>query len=181
LAGSSAGAGTSQWLAFSDDMADLANADPILQQSTRVKAIAVKATQASYDLQRYETDVFLEYNFSWIEYFTQDPDMETRFKSFYGIDNLNEFYSDAIVAYREKVDMLDMMSADDPEFWVSNPQQPAVVPTSSNILNHHSFHARTLKQKADVLGIPNVVYFGNNEDSSGEVFVDFMIRKANEN
>lgn len=181
LAGSSAGAGTSQWLAFSDDMADLANADPILQQSTRVKAIAVKATQASYDLERYETDVFLEYNFSWIEYFSQDPSMENRFKSFYGINNLNEFYSDAIVAYREKVDMLDMMSVDDPEFWASNPQQPVVVPTSPNILNHHSFHARTLKQKADALGIPNVVYFGNNEDPSGEIFVDFMIRKANEN
>lgn len=177
LAGSSAGGGTAEWLAFGDDRADPDNTDPVLRESTRVKGIAVKATQASYDLQRYETDVFKEYNFKWKEYLKLDPSMIPRFLSFYGMDSLQEFYSNNIKEYREKVDMLAMMTPDDPEIWVDNPQTPVVEPTKSNILNHHSFQARTLKLWADSIGIPNVVYYGYHEDPGGEDFVSFMIRK----
>ena len=180
LSGSSAGAGTSEWLAFSDDMADPLNQDPVLRESTRVKGIAVKATQASYDLERYETDIFIEYNFSWNNYLIEDPDMIPRFKSFYGMDSLNEFDSDRVIEYRQKVDMLARMSLDDPEFWISNPQTPVVEPTRSNILNHHSFHARTLKQWGDSIGIPNEVSYGYYQDPSGEAFIDFIIRKTQE-
>jgi hypothetical protein len=180
LCGSSAGAGTSQWLAFSDDMADPDNEDLVLRASTRVKAIAVKATQASYDLLRYETDIFSEYDFNWLSYFQIDPSMKARFMSFYGINELYEFNSDDITSYRKKIDMLVMLSEDDPEFWVSNPQSPAVLPTQSNILNHHGFHARTLKQYGDNVGVPNVVYYADYDDPSGEGFVEFMVRKIQE-
>lgn len=178
LCGSSAGGGISEWLAFSDDMADPTNPDAVWRESTRVKGIAVKATQASYDLERYETDIFVEYNFTWDDYFQEDPDMIPRFNSFYGMDSSNEFYSEHILLYRQKVDMLAMMSADDPEFWVSNPQTPVVEPTRPNILNHHSFHARTLKEWGDRIGIPNTVSYGYYHDPSGETFVDFLIRKT---
>lgn len=177
LCGSSAGGGTSQWLAFSDDMADPTSSDPVLRESTRVKGVAVKSTQASYDLARYESDVFAEYDFSWKEYFKKDAEMIPRFNSFYGMNSLNEFYSEPIKAYRQEVDMLAFMSADDPEFWVSNAQTPVVEPTKANILNHHSFHARTLKEWGDSIGIPNVVSYGFYKDPSGESFVDFLIRK----
>lgn len=180
LCGSSAGAGTSQWLGFSDDMADLDSDDMVLRESTRVKGIAVKATQASYDLLRYETDIFSDYNFSWLSYFETDPSMKDRFMSFYGINQLNEFNSDAITAYRQNIDMLGMLSADDPEFWVSNPQNPVLAPTQPNILNHHGYHSRTLKQFADKVGVPSVVFYADYEDPSGEAFVDFMIRKTKE-
>lgn len=180
LAGSSAGGGTAEWLAFSDDLADPSNLDPVLRESTRVKGIAVKATQASYNLERYETDIFTDYDFTWKEYFKVDPDMKLRFMSFYGMDTFKDFYSDRVTAYRGKVDMLGMMSADDPEFWVSNPQTPIVKPTKSNILNHHAFQARTLKEWGDRIGIPNVVSYGDYPDPSGESFVDFMIRKTEE-
>ncbi len=180
LCGSSAGAGTSLWLAFSDDMADPDNEDPVLRSSTRVKAIAVKATQASYDLLRYETDIFIDYDFSWLSYFNIDPSMRTRFKSFYGINELYEFNSDFITTYRQKIDMLAMLSEDDPEFWIANLQRPIVIPTQSSILNHHPFHARTLKQYGDTVGVPNVVYYANYDDPSGENFIDFIIRKTKE-
>ncbi|MEM1001497.1 MAG: alpha/beta hydrolase [Bacteroidota bacterium] len=181
LCGSSAGAGTSQWLAFSDDMADPNNEDPVLRESTRVNGFAVKATQASYDLLRYESDIFNDYNFSWLAYFEMDPSMQDRFMSFYGIDQLSEFNSVEITNYRQNIDMLGMLSSDDPEFWVSNPQNPVVEPTQANILNHHAYHARTLKEFADAVGVPNVIFHAEYEDPSGEEVVDFMIRKAKEN
>src|SRR5262245_58855615 len=48
--GSSAGAGTSLWIGFHDDMADPKSADPVLRQSTRLSCMAVQGAQSSYDL-----------------------------------------------------------------------------------------------------------------------------------
>lgn len=47
--GGSAGAGTSLWIGFHDDMADAKNADPVLRQSTRLTCMAVQGAQSTYD------------------------------------------------------------------------------------------------------------------------------------
>lgn len=47
--GSSAGACTSLWLAFHDDLADPNNADPVARQSTRLSCAAVVGAQTSLD------------------------------------------------------------------------------------------------------------------------------------
>lgn len=47
--GGSAGAGTSLWIGFHDDMADPKNPDPVLRESTRLNCMAVTAAQSSYD------------------------------------------------------------------------------------------------------------------------------------
>jgi len=178
LTGSSAGAGTSLWLGFSDDMADLSNEDKVLRESTRVKAMAVKATQATYDLEKFQSLIFAEYNFEWMDYFELDPGMYHRFKSFYGMSSLSEFNTEEIRNYRRKVDMLLMMTDDDPEFWVANLQKPVVAPTQNTIVTHHAYHAKTLKTWADSIGIANVAYYGDYEHPTGESFIDFILRKA---
>ena len=180
LTGQSAGAGTSQWLAFSDEMADPDNPDLVLRESTRVKGIAVRATQATYDLRRFELDVFDEFNFSWIEYFKFDSSIIPRFTSFYALDRLNEFYSDRITQYRAKVDMLGMMSPDDPEFWASNPESIVSAPTNLDVLVHHAYHVKTMREWADSIGISNVTYYGAYRHPSDEGFIDFMMRKLKE-
>ena len=180
LTGSSAGAGTSLWLGFSDDMADLSNDDEVLRESTRVKAMAIKATQATYDLEKFQSLIFAEYNFKWMDYFELDPGMYYRFKSFYGMSSLNEFYTEEIRIYRKRVDMLLMMTEDDPEFWVANLQKPVVAPTQNTIVTHHANHAKTLKTWADSIGIANVAYYGDYEAPTGESFIDFILRKVSE-
>jgi len=52
LAGGSAGACTSLWLAFHDDLADPNNADPVARESTRVTCAAVSGAQTSLDPQQ---------------------------------------------------------------------------------------------------------------------------------
>ncbi len=47
--GSSAGAGTSLWIGFHDDMADPKSDDPIKRQSTRLTCMAVQGAQTTYD------------------------------------------------------------------------------------------------------------------------------------
>jgi len=49
LAGGSAGACTSLWIAFHDDLADPQSADPIARESTRVTCAAVGGAQTSLD------------------------------------------------------------------------------------------------------------------------------------
>ena len=49
LAGGSAGACTSLWLAFHDDLADAQSADPVARESTRVLCAAVSGAQTTLD------------------------------------------------------------------------------------------------------------------------------------
>ena len=51
-AGGSAGACTSLWLAYHDDLADPASEDPIARESSRLAAVAVRAPQTSLDPQQ---------------------------------------------------------------------------------------------------------------------------------
>ncbi len=52
--GSSAGAGTSLWLAFHDDLADPSATDPVLRESSRLTVAGSLNGQASYDLRDWE-------------------------------------------------------------------------------------------------------------------------------
>ncbi len=52
--GSSAGAGTSLWLAFHDDLADPNATDPVLRESSRLTAAGSLEGQASYDLRDWK-------------------------------------------------------------------------------------------------------------------------------
>lgn len=47
--GGSAGAGTSLWLGFHDDLADPDHEDPVLRESTRLHCMAVFGAQSTYD------------------------------------------------------------------------------------------------------------------------------------
>jgi acetyl esterase len=47
--GGSAGAGTSMWIAFHDDLADPQSEDPVARQSTRLTCVVVSNGQSSYD------------------------------------------------------------------------------------------------------------------------------------
>ena len=182
LFGTSAGASTALWLATNDDFKEPNNADPVLGESTRVKGIALNATQSSLDIEtRWLGDVFAEFGTSLdniIEEFGED-----RVYSFYGVSGQAEYETPEITAYRQQVDMLSLLSADDPEIWVKNTGGHNNEPTTTNSLNHHPFHARTIKQFADAAGVPNVTTYGNPilfGDPDGEDFVAFLIRKLSE-
>jgi len=178
LRGGSAGAGTSLWLAFHDDMADPTSDDPVARESTRVLAAAANSTQATYDLKKWESVVFADYGLPFLDLAAQQG-LGQRLMSFYGIASFDELDTPEIQAYRADVDMLGLMSADDPGFYVNNPLSPAVVPTTENALFHHAFHARALAERADAVGVPYVAYIEalNVADPSGKNEWDLAIEK----
>ncbi|MCL3779228.1 alpha/beta hydrolase [Prolixibacteraceae bacterium JC049] len=182
LYGVSAGAGTSLWLATNDDMRNPESTDFVSRESTRVKGIALKEMQCSYDIERrWIEDVFEDYNLQWGEFLVENK--ETLFR-FYGVDSEEEYESAQIDEYRKKIDMLMLLSSDDPEVWASNTQTIVSEPVNTAIAYHHAFHVRELKEYADAVGVMNVCYYGKDpiiySDSSNESYVDFFIRKANE-
>lgn len=162
LWGHSAGAGTALWIAFSDDLKVMGSSGPE-GQSTRVKVVVAMETQATYDLEKWESKVFKGAR-TLGDFFTiLTP---ARIKRLYGNSTLNQgnfLTLPAITDYRQKVDMLSLMSPDDPAFWVENLNHPATLPVigpaGAGHLNHHPFHGQALKEQAESLTPPPTFYY----------------------
>lgn len=185
LAGNSAGAGTSLWIAFNNDLANGASSDPVLKESSRVKGVVARETQASYDIEtRWVNNVFVDYGITWTQILANETG---NIQKIYGVSSTAQYQTPAIIAYRAEVDMLNLMTADDPEIWVNNTLRDVVNPYNPynvDIPSHHAFHARELKKRADILGIKNITYYGKNpiiySDPSNETWTQFCKRKINE-
>jgi len=183
LAGNSAGAGTSLWIAFNNDFADAQNTDPVLRESSRVKGVVARETQASYNMEdRWVKDVFVDYKLNWAEMLANEIG---NIRKIYGVSSIEQYESATIDAYRAAVDMLSLMSADDPEIWINNTLRDVVHPYAApEVASHHAFHARELKKRADEVGVKNITYYGKNPiiyaHASNESWTQFCKRKMNE-
>lgn len=175
--GGSAGGGASIYLAFHPEMADVTNADPILRESTRLTAAGHLTSQCSYDPVQMQ-NIFAP---AGIDFFAI-PGVATSLLSDFGLDSLNQLYTDPkVIAQRHELDMLGWMSTDDPEFYVSN-GNPNTTPTMRSEAIHHPLQAKALDDKATAIGLAHVtnipsmnIYAVNNETIS-----QFMIRKLSQ-
>lgn len=185
LAGNSAGAGTSLWIAFNNDFANASSSDPVLRESSRVKGVVARETQASYNIEdRWVNDVFADYGVTWNQILASETG---NIQKIYGVSSIAQYQTPAIAAYRAEVDMLALMTADDPEIWVNNTLRDVINPYnpySADIPSHHAFHARELKERADAIGLNNVTYYGKNpviySHPGNETWTQFCKRKINE-
>lgn len=150
LKGGSAGAGTSLWIGLHDEMAG--NGDAVDKMSTRVLGIAANATQATYDLGKWESVVFLEFGLKLLDT-VKALGMEQQLAGFYGMDSAAQFDTPEILAYRAEVDMLALMSPDDPPVYVHNPLPSTAAPMNTNELYHHGAHAKALKAQSMKSGV----------------------------
>lgn len=183
LAGNSAGAGTSLWIAFNNDFANALSNDPVLRESSRVKGVVARETQSSYNIEdRWVNDVFADYSLTWSEILANETG---NIQKIYGVSSTAQYESPAIDAYRAEVDMLALLSVDDPEIWINNTLRDVVHPYSApEISSHHAFHARELKERADAIGVRNIAFYGKNPvvyaHPGNESWIQFCKRKINE-
>jgi len=137
--GSSGGGGAALWLAFHRNMADPFNVDPMLQQSTEVKVVAARNTQATYDLLR------------WPDFITQADISNTVIVKFlldaYGFNKIDDLYSCEGIRVRQDLDYLTQMSASAPPMYIWHDMRK-----NSDIL-HSPEHAKTLKSRANEVGL----------------------------
>lgn len=158
--GGSAGAGTSLWLAYHPDMANPDAGTLLERQSTRLQAVAANSTQATYDVVRWSADVYAsEYPQYTNEVLLEVQDLRDAMVRFYGLDSALAADAGAIletlaqphyVAYRADVDMLGLMSADDPPTYLEN-TNPDVDPLQNFL--HHPLHGMAVLGSARDAGI----------------------------
>ncbi|WP_340113618.1 alpha/beta hydrolase fold domain-containing protein [Maribellus mangrovi] len=168
--GGSAGAGTSLWLAFSDDMAEPESDDPILRESTKISAAGAFVVQSTYDILRWADILGLPKE--------KSPEELLMIARAFGLKSAEGVDLYAQTAIRKELDFLGKMSAESAPFFVYNDKE-AGIPTNADELQHHPLHAKALKDRAVEVGLEAVVYVPalGFEDMSGKDLVAFLLEK----
>lgn len=168
--GGSAGAGTSLWLAFSDDMAETDSDDPVLRESTTISCAAAFSTQSTYDILRWPELIGIP---------PYDNPEElliiARVFGFKSPEGIDLFAQNEI---RTKLDFLEKMTKNAPPFFVFN-DYCGGTPTNQDELHHHPLHAKVLRDRAREVGAEAIVYAPaiGISDPSGKDVVEFFIEK----
>ena len=185
--GVSAGASTSLWLGTRDDLADADNEDPVLRESTRIKAIGALYTQSTLDVVRWQQVLapVVEPLAPVLGGSTEIPVVAaalgaTNFLfTILGVDSAEEIYSPENEAYRRSIDALELMDSGDAPLYVLNDNAP-FRDDLVNLFLHHTLHAIALKEQATAVGLEHVIYaidpVFSVDDPSGEEHVSFLIR-----
>lgn len=167
--GISAGAGTSLWLAFHDDLADPQQEDPLLRQSTRLRCVAVAGAQSTYDPR-----VIRE----WVgDAAARHPALP----GFYGLKEAELDSPKAHTLYRE-ASPITHLSADDPPVYAfyNEPRGPLPPDARPGQGIHHVNFGLKLKEQMEALNIECLV---RHADEGADVFremIDFLARHLQE-
>jgi len=145
--GESAGAGSSLWVGLQDDLADPDSADPIARESTRVRAIGGLSPQATYDFAQWPGMFGLPDTIWYISGVYVGP-------KYYGLD-ISKLRTPEGEATRKGLDMLAMVSADDPPVYL-RANDPFVQAETWDDMLHHPNHVVKLKERLDAAGVENV-------------------------
>ncbi len=162
--GSSAGAGTSLWIGFHDDMADPKNPDPVLRQSTRLTCMAVQGAQSSYDPRVIK---------EWVgEAAAKHPALQ----GFYGL-KLDELDTPKAHKLYESASAINYLTKDDPPVYAFYGDARKIPPDArpGQGIHHINFGLR-LKERMDKLGIGCIVRHRDEGAKADEEMVRFLAK-----
>ena len=145
--GSSAGAGTSLWLATHDDLANPNSMNPVLKESSRVCCAALFGTQATYDVTKWESFLGPAKPGFWAE---------GELPLFYGMKTMADLKTPDGEKILQECDMLAWISKDDAPVFIDNTQDVSM-PTNRNEWLHCTQHARTVKKAFQAAGVECVL------------------------
>tara|TARA_B100000963_G_scaffold127079_1_gene110904 strand:+ start:383 stop:1261 length:879 start_codon:yes stop_codon:yes gene_type:complete len=172
LMGSSAGATSSLWIGFSDDMSDKNSDDPILRESTRVSCLVGVAAAHSMNLGRWRDMIGLDQDYL--------DEISRKYTKGAGLDVdvwEKKTYDEE---YLDKIDFFKKMDSNDPPFFIVNFGKNKK-PKNIADFHHNPMHAKLLKQRGDEMNINNVVYaLGIGiVDKSNMSMIQFIIQNLN--
>jgi acetyl esterase/lipase len=169
--GGSAGACSSLWLAFHDDLADPKSSDPVSRESTRLMCAAVNGAQVSLDPKQLR---------EWM------PNMVYGGHAFGfrtdGKSRKDEF--ERCLEQREKVlpwikeySPIEWVSRDDPPIFLDYPGQkdPPVVGEPQKDPTHSAVMGIKLKEKLDSVGVKCRLNYPTNPDPEFKNTLGFLI------
>lgn len=162
--GGSAGAGTSLWIGFHDDMADPNNADPVLRQSTRLACMAVSGAQSSYD------------PFTIKEWVGEATSRHPVFESFYGLKRDQFETPVAREMFRQAAPITHLTKNDPPVYaFYKDPCGPIPADAKPGTGIHHIIFGLKLKEQMDKLGIECTIRHADEKADSAKETNDFLV------
>jgi len=152
--GGSAGACSSLWLAFHDDMADPASADPVSRQSTRLLAAAVTGAQTTLDpAQMKEWTPNSRYGGHAFGFMPSPEKRDTQFAEFLAA-------RDRLLPVINRYSPYALVTADDPPIYMAYGAPPALGQEEKDPTHSANFGLK-LKERLDAAGVPcELVYPG---------------------
>jgi arylformamidase len=140
--GISAGATTSLWLAYHDDLAKKDGSDAVEKLSTRVQAVVALSPQTSI-----EPAVIT----GWVGEQVLLHPMMARAVGAKKVDEMKQPKKEWVALLHE-FSPITHVSKDDPPVLISNPRMDPLPATSAGSAIHHAFLGVKLKEKADAVG-----------------------------
>jgi acetyl esterase/lipase len=172
--GGSAGACSSLWLAFHDDMAKPGSPDPVARQSTRLTCAAVNGAQTSLDphqLRRWMPN--MRYGGHAFGFRRPDPnDRAGEFERFYK-------HRDELIAWIKEYSPYELAGKGDPPIYFDYPSQdkPAKLGEEQKDPTHSAVNALELIEKLEKAGVEaHLSYPGHKDETYGSI-ADFLIAK----
>lgn len=169
--GGSAGGCSALWLAFHDDMADPASADPIARESTRLTCAGVIAPQTSLD-PRQMREWIPNSNYGGHAFgFTGNPARnQTSFDTFLA-------RRDSILPWLREYSPYEWVSADDPPIFMSFLAAPAPAGQPEKDPTHSPIFGLRLREKLDAAGVECHVAYPGAPDAAYPTALDFLIAR----
>jgi acetyl esterase len=166
--GGSAGAGTSMWLAFHDDLADPKSEDPVLRQSTRLTCVAVDNGQSSYDPRFAEKIGLPRPNFERHDFFLPFYDIKPE-----------EIDTEKAYKRYEEFAAITYLTKDDPPAHLSYSFADEKCDNKANLglVVHHPRFGIALKERMDALSIECVVQYKGQPDGGERISPTAFIKK----
>jgi acetyl esterase/lipase len=162
--GGSAGAGTSLWLAFHDDLADPKSDDPVLRQSTRLACVAVQGAQSSYDPRVIK---------EWVgEAAARHPALT----GFYGLKADELDTAKAHKLYEAASPVTHLTKDDPPVYAFYNEAREIPMDAKPGDGIHHVNFGLRLKERMDKLGIECVVRHQDEGADPARETVAFLVK-----
>lgn len=165
--GRSAGATSSLWLAYHDDLADPGAEDPVLRESTRLTCAGAIAAPTTLDKQTMD------------EWFGMKVATHPAIYPFYGVTDEAELYSERIRAIAAEASPINHLSVDDPPVFLDyqGREKPLAEEHSAGEVVHHSLLGKKLKTAADEMGVEVLLHTRETEFTPETDLIDFLIAR----
>ena len=163
--GGSAGACSSLWLAFHDDLADPKSDDPITRESTRLWCTAVNGAQTSLDPKE-----LLE----WIPNYTYGAHA-------FGLPNIKALSEnrDKVLKWIKEYSPIEHVSKDDPPIalFYGKQETPPVVGTTQKDATHSAVMGIKLEERLKAAGVECVLVHQDRTNPHYKSAADFLIER----
>lgn len=171
--GGSAGACSSLWLAFHDDLADPKSSDPVARESTRLYGAAVSGAQTTLDpKQMHEWTPNSRYGGHAFGLMPDPKDLKTRDTQFAGFLAARE----RLLPWIKQYSPYEHVTADDPPVYLIYPAVPALGQDQRDPTHTANFGVK-LQEKLRASGVPNELVYPGAPDVKHPELHEFLIAR----